>query len=273
MIRTQTPLGWYLEQIKSSVLLTAEQERQLSRRVREHGDAIAREQMVHANLRLVVKIAKQYSSPTMTLGDLVAEGNLGLMRAVEEFNPDAGVRFSTYAAWWIRQAINGALVNTAQPIRIPAYLVKFVSRWRRATAMLEAELGHPLTTEEMAKHLKVSKKKAEIIRQGIQAVNAPTQVATDEAHAIGEMLADGGGNEPDHAMMDASTVQTVCGLLNKLDERSRTILIKRFGLDGSDGPQPTYKEIGKEIGLTRERVRQLEKQALATLHGLAEDLL
>ena len=129
---TMYDLGWYLEHIKSTPLLTAEQERQLSRRVREHSDPVAREMMIQANLLLVVKIAKEYSAQGMTLGDLVAEGNLGLMRAVEEFDPDAGVRFSTYAAWWIKQAIKRALINTAQPIHIPAYLAKLINHWRKA---------------------------------------------------------------------------------------------------------------------------------------------
>ena len=140
---SHTTLGWYLDQIKSTPLLTAEQERQLSRRIREHSDPHAREQMIQANLRLVVKIAKQYTTAGMTLSDLVAEGNLGLMRAVEEFDPDAGVRFSTYAAWWVKQAIKRAMIQAGQPIRIPAYLVKMVSKWRKTSAAMEAQLGRP----------------------------------------------------------------------------------------------------------------------------------
>jgi len=269
----ETGLGWYIDQIKSAPLLTAEQEKQLSRRIREHSDPIAREQMIAANLRLVVKIAKEYSSPGMTLGDLVAEGNLGLMRAVEEFDPDAGVRFSTYAAWWIRQAINEALINSGQQIRIPAYLVKFISKWRRAAAQLGAELGRPPTTEEMAKKLKVSTKKAGIIHQGLRAVNAPSQMPSDESQAISEILTDKGANLPEQAMMDASTAEILRSLLGQLDERSQTILQMRFGLDGAQGPAPTYKQIGEKIGLTRERIRQLEKKALTELNRLVEDIL
>ena len=125
----------------STPLLTAEQEKQLARRIREHADPIAREQMIQANLRLVVNIAKQYSNRGMTLSDLVAEGNLGLMRAVEEFDPDAGVRFSTYAAWWIKQAIKRAMINAGQPIHIPAYMVEQITKWRQAARELEAKLG------------------------------------------------------------------------------------------------------------------------------------
>ncbi len=266
-------LGWYLQQIKSTPLLTAEQERQLARRIREHCDPIAREQMIQSNLRLVVKIAKEYSHPGMMLSDLVAEGNLGLMRAVQDFDPDAGVRFSTYAAWWIRQAITGAMINVAQQIRIPAYLVKLVTKWRRAARQLEADLGRPPTTEEMSKELKISPKKAAIIHKGLQAANAPTQFPASEEHPIDEILNDKGENLPEQDMMDASTVAIVHSLLDQLDERSQKILHLRFCLDGGDQEPPTYKQIGATINLTRERVRQLEKQALTKLKSLVEDLI
>ena len=271
--KTKTTLGWYLDQIKSTPLLTAEEEKQLARRIREHSDFVAREQMVRANLRLVVKIAKEYSNPGMTLGDLVAEGNLGLLRAVEEFDPDAGVRFSTYAAWWIKQAIKRAMINAGQPIHIPAYLVKLISKWRKASRDLEAALGRPPTNQEMAKALKISRKKAGIIRQGLVAVNSPSQMGSDEAHALAEMLADESGAAPDQNLMDAAVRPTILKLLSHIEPRERTILELRYGLDGYEGPQRTFKEIGKIIGLTRERVRQLEKKALADLKQLAEDVL
>jgi len=266
-----TGLGWYLDQIKDAELLTAEQEKQLARRVREHSDPIAREQMIQANLRLVVKIAKEYSNPGMTLGDLVAEGNLGLMRAVEEFDPDAGVRFSTYAAWWIKQSIKRAMVNSGLPIRIPAYLAKLISKWRRAGAQLEAKLGRPATSDEMAKALGISRKKAEIIRQGLLAANAPTQAAQENAQTLGEIVADDGAAEPDQGLMDASNRPFVEAMLEKLEPRQRKILELRFGLDGYDGPQRTFKEIGAVIGLTRERVRQLEKLAFAALQEMMDE--
>ena len=264
-------LGWYLDQIKSTALLSAAEEKQLARLIREHSDPIARERMIQANLRLVVRIAKEYYNPGMTLSDLVAEGNLGLMRAVEEFNPDAGVRFSTYAAWWIKQAIKRALINAGQPIHIPAYLVKLISKWRRAAAGLESRLGRPATAEEMAKALKISRKKAEIIQQGLQAVNAPSQMAGDETQAISEIVPDDNPDLPGQAMMDASTAPFVRGMLQRLGERERKILELRFALDGYDGPPRTYKQIGQIIGLTRERVRQLEKKALAVLKAVGEE--
>lgn len=270
---SKTGLSWYLERIKTAPLLTAEQERQLARRIREHSDPIAREQMIHANLRLVVKIAKEYSNPGMTLGDLVAEGNLGLMRAAEEFDPDAGARFSTYAAWWIKQAIKRALVNAGQPIAIPVYLSKLISKWRRANAELEAKLGRAPTIEETAKKLKISLKKADVIRQGLQAVNAPTQMGGDDGYAMSEMLADTEQQPPDQGMLDASNEPIVHSLLVHLEPRERRILELRFGLDGHVGPLRTFKQIGAIVGLTRERVRQLEKKALAELKVLTEEML
>ena len=267
-----TALGWYLDQIKSTPLLTAEQERQLSRRARYDSDNEAREQMIRANLRLVVKIAKRYTTPGMTLSDLVAEGNLGLMRAVEEFDPAAGVRFSTYAAWWVKQAIKRAMIQAGQSIRIPAYLVKMVSKWRKATATMEAQLGRPPTAEEMARKLRISRRKAEIIRQGLQAAAAPSQIGSEDSSAISEMLHDTTEQAPDQSLMDASNSPIVKTLLKHLAPRERKILELRFGLDGHRGSPRTFKEIGKIIGLTRERVRQLEKQALASLRALAEQV-
>ena len=265
-------LGWYLERIKSTPLLTREQERQLARRLREHSDPVAREQMIHANLRLVVKIAKEYSNPGMTLGDLVAEGNLGLVRAVEDFDPDAGVRFSTYAAWWIKQAIKRAMINAGAPIHIPAYLAKLISKWRRAASKLEMKFGRPPTTVEMARELNISNKKADLVRQGMQAVTAPSQVGSDDTQAICEMIGDD-ENGPDRMMMDASNIPFVHSLLGCLDEREAKILELRFGLDGYDGPPRTFKDIGKMIGLTRERVRQLEKKALSELKNICDEPL
>ncbi len=270
---SQAGLGWYLDRIKATPLLTADEERQLSRRVREHSDILARERMINANLRLVVKIAKDYSNAGMTLGDLVAEGNLGLMRAVEEFDPGAGVRFSTYAAWWIKQSIKRALINSGQPIHIPAYLAKLITKWRRAAAELENKLGRPPTTDEMAKKLKISRKKADIVRQGLTAVNAPSQMGAEETQALAEMVEDEQGPSPDQGLLDASTAPLIHSLLANLEPREQQILELRFGLDGHEGPQRTFKEIGEIVGLTRERVRQLAHKALSELKELADEAL
>jgi len=270
MAMQQTELGWYLDQIKSGRLLSADEEKQLARRIREHSDIIAREAMIEANLRLVVKIASDYTNSGMTLSDLVAEGNLGLMRAVEEFDPDAGTRFSTYAAWWIKQAIKRALINSGQPVHIPAYMSKLISKWRRTSAQMEAKLGRPATNEEIARKLRLTDKQVEMVTQGLRAVNAPSQVDSDEADAVSAMLADENSPGPDQNLLDASNKPIVMSLLAKLEPRKRRILELRFGFDGHEGPQRTYKEIGKIIGLTRERTRQLEKEALAELRQLGD---
>lgn len=270
---TREGLSWYLEHIKSTPLLTAEEERQLARRIHEHSDPIAREQMINANLRLVVSIAKGYSKAGTSLNDLVAEGNLGLMRAVEEFNPDAGVRFSTYAAWWIKQSIRRVMINAGQPIHIPAYLMKLISKWRRASRELEGELGRPATSKEMSNRLGVGLKKVEIIRQGLAAVNSPNQMGSDETQVMSEMFPAEDEQLPEDGMMKASDAPIVKALLSSLDERERKILELRFGLDGHDGPQRTFKEIGEAVSLTRERVRQLEKKALAGLKQIVDEML
>jgi RNA polymerase primary sigma factor len=227
--------------------------------------------MIEANLRLVVKIAKEYSNPGMTLSDLVAEGNLGLVRAVEDFNPDAGVRFSTYAAWWIKQTIKRAMINAGQPIHIPAYLAKLIGKWRRATAAMEAELGRAPTVAEIARKLQVSRKKAGLIKQGLLAVQAPSQVSGENVQTICEMVPDKQGS-PEETVVRSSDSAFVNWLLRRLDQRERKILELRFGLDGYDGPQRTFKQIGKTVGLTRERVRQLEKKARADLKKVCDEI-
>lgn len=265
-------LGWYLEHITETELLTPEQEKLLAMRIRQTHDPDAREQMIQANLRLVVNLAKRFSGRGMSLGDLVAEGNLGLIRAVEQFDPAAGVRFSTYAAWWIKQSIKRAMINAGQPIHIPAYLAKLISKWRRTASKLETKNGRAPTTAEMAKVLQISQKKADLVRQGMTAVTAPSQVGAEGANALSEMLGDSEG-DPQRVMIDASNVPFVRSMLDRLEQREAKILELRFGLDGYDGPQRTFKQIGEIIGLTRERVRQLEKKALVELKKICDELL
>ncbi len=261
-------LGWYLEQITQTPLLSVQQEQQLARRVREHNDPVAREQMIQANLRLVVNIAKRYAKGGVSLADLVAEGNLGLLRAVEEFKPDAGVRFSTYAAWWIKQSVKRLMINGGQPVCIPAYMAQQVTKWRRAVRQLEETLSRQPTLEEVAQKLRISPKKAAMIAQGIKAVNSPTQMASEESQALGEMLDSQPGGEFFEDQGNAALVREV---VSQLPQRERKILTYRFGLDGYQGPPRTLKQVGVMIGLTRERVRQLEKGALTKLHELMED--
>jgi RNA polymerase primary sigma factor len=260
----QSPLETYLSEINETPLLTAEQEKQLALRI-EEGDSEARDHMVRANLRLVVNIARSYTGKGLGLQDLIAEGNLGLMRAVEGFDPGMNTRFSTYASYWIKQSIKRALVNTAKTIRIPAYMVELLAKWRRATSKLQDELGRVPTHEEIAKSLNLPKKKLAIIKKAIRVYNsAPQGDQTETGWSLDEMIMDGHSKSPDVEMVEADDLKHVLDLLDKMPKREATVLRMRFGLD--DEEPKTLKEIGERLGLTRERVRQIESEALSKLN-------
>ncbi|OWK34492.1 sigma-70 family RNA polymerase sigma factor [Fimbriiglobus ruber] len=259
----QSPLETYLREINETSLLTADQEKDLARRIAV-GDTEARDQMVRANLRLVVNIARGYTGKGLALQDLIEEGNLGLLRAVEGFDPNMNTRFSTYASYWIKQSIKRALVNTAKTIRIPAYMVELLAKWRRATNKLTDELGRPPTHEEVAKLLGLPKKKLNIIKKAIRVYNsAPQTDQGDQGWSIDEMLMDSRSKTPDCEMVETDDLKHVMILLEKMDKREATVLRMRFGLD--DEEPKTLKEIGECLGLTRERVRQIESEALQKL--------
>src|SRR3989442_15880240 len=186
----QSPLETYLREINETALLNAQEEKQLANRISE-GDNAARDRMVRANLRLVVNIARSYTGKGLGLQDLIEEGNLGLLRAVEGFDPTRETRFSTYASYWIKQSIKRALVNTAKTIRIPAYMVELLAKWRRETAQLTDELGRPPTPEEVAVLLEIPKKKLRIVQKAIQLYNSTPQTdQADSGWSLGEMVAD-----------------------------------------------------------------------------------
>jgi RNA polymerase primary sigma factor len=259
----QSPLETYLREINETSLLSADDEHELAVAIGE-GDVHARDRMVRANLRLVVNIARGYTGKGLGLQDLIEEGNLGLLRAVEGFDPGIGTRFSTYASYWIKQSIKRALINTAKTIRIPAYMVELLSKWRRATARLSDELGRTPTPEEIARVLGLPRKKLPIIKKAIRIYNLTPQ--TDQADAgwsLGEMIQDDRVRTPDVEMVESDNLVHVMQQLETMDTREATVLRMRFGLDGHE-PR-TLKEIGESLGLTRERVRQIETEALGKL--------
>jgi len=259
----QTPLETYLREINETSLLSATDEQELATAI-GLGDSRARDRMVRANLRLVVNIARGYTGKGLSLQDLIEEGNLGLLRAVEGFDPGMGTRFSTYASYWIKQSIKRALINTAKTIRIPAYMVELLSKWRRATARLAEELGRTPTPEEIARVLGLPRKKLPIIKKAIRIYNSTPQTDQTEAGwSLGEMIQDDRLKSPEDELIDSDNLVHVMGMLDTMDLREATVLRMRFGL--ADNEPRTLKEIGESLGLTRERVRQIETEALAKL--------
>jgi len=260
----QSPLETYLREINETALLTADEEKQLAYRI-EGGDNAARDRMVRANLRLVVSIARSYTGKGLGLQDLIEEGNLGLLRAVEGFRPDMHTRFSTYGTYWIRQSIQRGLIYTGKSVRIPAYLVQLLSKWRRATNLLQEKLRRPPTEDEVAKSLKLTRRQLALVKKGIQThTTSPHTEAGHTGRGLEEVIHDPDVGSVEGKLASHEETQRALRLMEQLDPRWARVLRLRFGLEGE---QPrTLKEIGEQLGLTRERVRQIETKALQRLN-------
>lgn len=229
----------------------------------------ARERLVKCNLRLVVTIAKRFGRRGMPLADLIEEGNLGLIRAVESYDPNQNTRFSTYASWWIKQAIKRSLINSRQAVHIPAYMVEMIARWKEVKAKFEETQGRPPSMAELADGLSLPERKVHMIRRAVKAFNSSKQSTHTEAESpLLEMLTDTRTPAPDEAIFSATETKTLQRLLELIDEREAVVLKMRFGLE--DGEGMTLKDIGAKIGLTRERVRQIQDEALRKLGALLE---
>jgi len=255
----------YLKQIDEAPLLSFEEEQEIARRIINDNDPQARERLVRSNLRLVVNIAKKFANRGLALGDLIEEGNLGLLRAVDCFDPDHGVRFSTYAAWWIKQSIKRALLAGSQPIHIPTYMVELINRWRHVWPEVEAKMGRKPNFKEMAQAMDLPVRKVKAIYEIVGTLNMGVfGDSADSNESLGETLRDTHTDSPEDTILSDEEKAKLQDQLGRMDPREARVLALRFGLDGSE--PLTLKQIGKVLGLTRERIRQIQRDALDQLN-------
>ncbi|WP_419186131.1 sigma-70 family RNA polymerase sigma factor [Rohdeia mirabilis] len=268
VISSERCLETYLQEINEVPLLTPEEEKELGRRI-QTGDLEARERMIRANLRLVVSIAKMYSDRGLALQDLIAEGNIGLMKAAEKFDPAAGCRFSTYGSWWIKQSIRRALTNTVPSVRVPGYMSEMVSKWRSVSNELSYKLGRTPNVAEVANELGIPEETWAVLRQTIETSSMGPQVSLDALTQNQDVVEDPRSESPDETIAHADLLTKIGDLMGAIDEREATILRLRYGLEEGSEPK-TLKEIGKIVGLTRERVRQIEREVLKRLQRVID---
>ena len=260
---TDSGIKIYLREIGQIPLLTPADEVKLAARIKK-GDMEARALMIRSNLRLVVKIAHDYSNLGLPLLDLVSEGNIGLMKAVERFDPKKGGKLSTYAAWWIKQSIKRALANQSKTIRLPVHLVDKISKMRRVSLQMSEELGREPTDDELAEEIGLSSAKvAQLKTVSIRPASLDAPISDDDSTEFGEIVGDEEALTPFEMLRDKNLRHEVADLLAVLDEREKKIIFSRFGLDG--GKPRTLEEVGRKFGVTRERIRQLQNIALLKL--------
>ena len=260
---SETSIKIYLREISGTPLLTVEEEIELAARIKK-GDQNARAWMIKANLRLVVKIAHDYSNFGLPLLDLISEGNIGLIKAVERFDPGKGGKLSTYSAWWIKQSIKRALANQSKTIRLPVHLVDKISKMRRVSLQMSEELGREPTDEEFAEEIGISSTKLSQLKTiSIRPASLDAPIGDDDSTEFGEIVGDEDARTPFELFRDKNMRDELSELLEVLDDRERKIIFERYGLDG--GKPKTLEEIGKKFGVTRERIRQLQNIALAKL--------
>ncbi len=263
-IQSEKSLETYLKEINRIPLLKAEQERELARRV-QRGDHQARQDMIKANLRLVVNIAKRYVGCGLPLQDLIEEGNLGLVKAVERFDPEKGCRFSTYATWWIKQAIRRTLTDTSKVVRIPSYMREMIQEYEETQNRLASRTGFRPTVNEIASEMRRAPKHTELTENAVRASRTLGQIQSlDRLTEKKDVLED----RRETGLLEHEDRERLDSMLSKLDERKRKILMLRFGIDG-DGPM-TLQEISEIVDLSRERVRQLIKESLDQLRTFSE---
>ena len=265
-----TAIKLYLREIGQVKLLTPQEEIELAARIKK-GDKRAREQMIKANLRLVVKIARDYEGIGLPLLDLISEGNIGLMKAVERFDPAKGGKLSTYGSWWIKQSIKRALANQSKTIRLPVHLVDKISKMRRTSMRLQEELGREPTDDELGEELGISASRVAQMRMAaIRPASLDAPIGDEDSNNFAEVVQDESADTPYQHLEDKTVTKMLQEMVKTLDNREATILRARFGLDG--GPQKTLEEVGLKFGVTRERVRQIQNIALKKLRKMIEKM-
>ena len=262
------PTRLYLKEIEVSPLLTADEEFYYSR-LSLKGDTAARDKMIECNLRLVVKIARRYMNRGLALLDLIEEGNLGLIRAVEKFDPERGFRFSTYATWWIRQTIERGLMNQTRTIRLPIHVIKELNTYLRAARKLTQELNREATSEDVARLLKKPVKDVEKMFKLADRVSSfDIPMGGEGERPLLDIIPDDSSADPASILQDEAVIGHLDSWLDELDEKQRDVVVRRFGL--RNHPRGTLEEVGVELGVTRERVRQIQMDALRKLRRILE---